>query len=251
MGWASLDDVDDLTFYLSSLNLQRERYAGDKAMAVSKMNLSASSLALDVGCGVGDDVVAMASAAPNGLAVGVDPSARMLDHARKTAQSVPAAQFVRSDAVALPFRDECFDACHAERLLIHMGDMVAVVRELTRVLRRDGYLVMTETDTAARYQDEPEIELKLSKIVRQPTAGRQLLRLFKEAGLEDVDVIGSVYPRVDNAHLFFERVAREARARELITDAEFFRYLVGLRRSVRAGVVFQAIVKFTAIGRKR
>src|SRR3954468_7156066 len=76
---------------------------------------------LDVGAGPGTDAVAL-------RAIACDPSLAMC---RTTAaRAVPA---VRGDIHALPFRDAIFGAVRADRVLQHVADPAAAVREMARV----------------------------------------------------------------------------------------------------------------------
>ncbi len=62
---------------------------------------------LDVGCGTGTFLQAIASAFPSAQLTGVDPSSAMLDIAR--AKLGPAAELKPGRAESLPFLDETFD----------------------------------------------------------------------------------------------------------------------------------------------
>jgi len=95
---------------------------------------------LDVACGTG--VVAREVAArvgPTGRVVGVDINEAMLTVARR---SRPDIEWRRADVVALPFADGSFDAVVCQAALMFFPDRVAAVREMRRVLKDDGKLVI-------------------------------------------------------------------------------------------------------------
>jgi SAM-dependent methyltransferase len=94
---------------------------------------------LDAGCGTGGNLRDLETGG-NAVAVGVDLSARALVHAsRKT-----GFPLVRASVTALPFRDESFDAVLCTDVLYHAAvtDEAAALREMRRVLRVEGRLVL-------------------------------------------------------------------------------------------------------------
>jgi ubiquinone/menaquinone biosynthesis C-methylase UbiE len=95
---------------------------------------------LDLGCGEGRFLP------PNG--VGVD-----LDFERLRIARGRSPQLVQADAHALPFPDAAFDTVLANRMLNAAGRVDDVLREVVRVLRRDGTLVVL---TRARQRPEPD-----------------------------------------------------------------------------------------------
>ncbi len=76
-----------------------------KRHGLDLLAVTAGRRLLDVGCGTGDDVRAVAGlVGPIGLAVGVEPSAVLLAEARRRAADSPLPLgFVAGDAGALPF----------------------------------------------------------------------------------------------------------------------------------------------------
>jgi SAM-dependent methyltransferase len=89
---------------------------------------------LDVGCGTGlilERVVRFARHAR-----GVDLSPEMLDRARARGLDVQEA-----DAATLPFDDASFDVAYSFKVLSHVGDLRACLREMARVVRPGGHLV--------------------------------------------------------------------------------------------------------------
>ena len=84
---------------------------------------------LDVGCGTG-----RVTRLPKGWVVGLDPSERMLDIARRR---VPGARFVRSVAPPVPFATGSFDLVLAAHLFSHLepGVRPSFVAEAKRVAR--------------------------------------------------------------------------------------------------------------------
>jgi ubiquinone/menaquinone biosynthesis C-methylase UbiE len=94
-------------------------------------------LALDVGCGTGRNLPLFAG----GRVFGLDPSLASLRAARRRAPRVP---LVCGRAEQLPFRDAAFDRVTSGLVFCSVDDAPAGLRELRRVLRREGKLRMLE-----------------------------------------------------------------------------------------------------------
>ena len=95
---------------------------------------------LDVGCGPGHTIALMTSIF--GLrATGLDPSATMLARA---AQNVPNACLIQGKATAIPCDSGCFDLVISECVLSLTGDIDKCLREMYRVLRSGGMLLLTD-----------------------------------------------------------------------------------------------------------
>jgi SAM-dependent methyltransferase len=91
---------------------------------------------LDVGCGPGNTLRRLA---PWGTAFGVEYSETALGVARS--RGVP--RLVAGDGVALPFRDGGMDCVIASEVIEHIEDDVAALREIFRLLRPGGMLLLT------------------------------------------------------------------------------------------------------------
>ncbi len=60
----------------------------------------------------------------------------------------PLDEFVCADAAWLPFRDGAFDAIISNHSLEHVSDLAGTMREIGRVIRRDGALFVAVPDAA-------------------------------------------------------------------------------------------------------
>ena len=98
---------------------------------------------IDVGCGNGNDVRDLVGAGFGGTIVGVDLSVGML--ATVAPLGVPV---VNGDAGHLPLRDGAADIALAMHMLYHCPDIPATVRELRRVVRPGGTLVVSTNASA-------------------------------------------------------------------------------------------------------
>ena len=101
--------------------------------------------ALDVGCGPGGLVIAMARRAPELTVTGVDLAAEMVVQAEENARRAGVSErsrFRQGDAVRLPFADGAFDLVVSTLSLHHWSDPVAVLREIGRVTRPGGVFLV-------------------------------------------------------------------------------------------------------------
>ncbi|MET0492695.1 MAG: class I SAM-dependent methyltransferase, partial [Actinoplanes sp.] len=94
---------------------------------------------LDVGAGTGVSTEELGRS--GAYAVGADLSTGMLRVGRRSGRSVP---LVAGDALKLPFGDETFDAVTISFALRNVVDTGAALRELARVVRPGGRLVVCE-----------------------------------------------------------------------------------------------------------
>jgi ubiquinone/menaquinone biosynthesis C-methylase UbiE len=97
---------------------------------------------LDVGCGTGR-FAALAADRLGARVWGVDPSAEMLEAARRRA---PRIGWKQAHAERLPFRDGWFDGVHA-RLVLHLVERLDdALAEMARVLGRGGRAAVVSFD---------------------------------------------------------------------------------------------------------
>jgi len=95
--------------------------------------------------GSGTGTLTLAAAATTGSAVGVDPAPRMVDEARrKPAPPGAAVAWVVAAAEELPLPDESFDVAASSISMHHWVDLAAGLRELYRVLRPGGRIVLAD-----------------------------------------------------------------------------------------------------------
>lgn len=97
---------------------------------------------LDVAAGTGTSTLPLAMAGARVIAS--DPSPGMLAAGRRRH---PQLDFVHADALALPFADDSFDAVTIVFGLRNIGDPKRALREMARVCRPGGRLVVCEFST--------------------------------------------------------------------------------------------------------
>jgi ubiquinone/menaquinone biosynthesis C-methylase UbiE len=153
-----------------------------KSRLLDALELQPEHRVVDLGCGPGTDLGALATAA--GWVLGVDQSASMLAEARRR---LPTMALALADLHELPLAAGSVDRARADRVLQHVADPARVVAEVARVLRPGGRFGMAEPDWATLVVDDDDLGPRFAAFVagqvRNPTIGRRLARLCVHSGL--------------------------------------------------------------------
>ncbi len=150
---------------------------------------------LDIGCGDGD--LALELARRGARVSGVDASAAMIGAARRKAREEGVTiAFQTAEAKVLPFPDRSFDRVVAMTVLCFVADAEPVFREIARVLRPGGRLVIGELNKWSVWAAERRVRAWLgSRLWRRGRfrTPRELRALASAAGLLPGEVFGAVY----------------------------------------------------------
>jgi ubiquinone/menaquinone biosynthesis C-methylase UbiE len=174
----------------------------DNSAAYAASSFVPGATVLDVGCGPGTITLDIARRVAPGRVVGLDPSAEVIDQARRDSDGTDNVEFTTGDVYALDFADASFDVVHAHQVLQHVPDPVGALREMRRVCRPDGVVVARDSDYSAFtwYPEGPTLQAWLAlyeKVARtnrgEPDAGRRLLAWAHEAGFAEVEPSASAW----------------------------------------------------------
>ena len=159
---------------------------------------------LDVGCGPGFYVSeTLERVGPEGAVVGVDASPAMLGLAAKRCEGHANCTFHEGDATGLPVDDAGFDRALSVQVLEYVADIPAALRELHRVLRPGGRLLLWDVDwaTVSWHSDHPD---RMDRVLRawdehlsHPSLPRTLAARMRAAGFDDVDMQGHSFATTD------------------------------------------------------
>lgn len=158
------------------------------------LEIQERSRLLEVGCGVGAELLILRDRFPGLELVGVDRSASHLAAAKKLlepAHGEKVLELLIADAAELPLEDSSFDYVITIWMLEHAEAPRAILKEALRVLKPGGKLILTEVDNATM-KFEPINPLIASWWSRfnqfqaeaggDPWIGRKLAGMIKEVG---------------------------------------------------------------------
>lgn len=160
---------------------------------------------LDVGCGCGGFLVALATAFPGGQYVGVDIDRKALGVARKSVKAAGLARRVRfrlagSDGfgVKAPFDVvTLLQVLHEIRPELRLG----ILRECARVIARDGWLVILDETYPSTWPD-----------LRRPENSRPVMTAFSELSM------GNVLPTREDQESLLTAAGLSLKTRTLVGD---------------------------------
>lgn len=226
-----------------------------KTRTYELMRLEEGQHVLDVGCGHGMDTVALSRhVGARGRVVGIDCDPAMVDEADRNSARAGVQEYVqhyRSDAGSLPFVSGSFAACRCERVFRHLDEPELALREMVRVTRRKGWIVVVDEDWGSLSLDtnENSIERRLVRFAAEHChpngfAGRQLYRLFRAAGLMNVHIETFVIhsTRMGAFPLAsLTGIGRAARVAGAVTEQELTIFYEDVQANEKNGTVFGSI----------
>lgn len=254
---------EQIVAYLDAVAV-RDDVRATHAVADELMAIGPGVRVLDAGCGTGVATTELARAvAPDGEAVGVDLSADCLAAAERRRTGELPLRFVRADVTSLPFDDAGFDAVRHERVMQHLADPDAAVREALRVVRPGGRVCAIDTDWPSIAVDVGEEHTALAARVlghfltvvrdRDPLITRTLRRRYLRAGMVDVAVrvlpwtftslsdVAGIFPQFD------PRVPPEA---AVVPDADRDSWFEALQAADAAGELWVCALAYVVAGTK-
>ncbi|MBN1641563.1 MAG: methyltransferase domain-containing protein [Anaerolineae bacterium] len=169
---------------------------GTRSQLYRRARLLQAERVLDVGCGTGA-VTSEVASRTRGHVTGVDIDADALAFAR---QHDDRSLYEYGDAHHLPYPDDQYDLVLCHFALLWIGDPPQALREMARVLRPAGrVLVCAEPDYGGRL-DWPDLPIRvwqtegLRRQGAHPTIGRELRHLLVAAGFDaEVGVMPSLW----------------------------------------------------------
>jgi arsenite methyltransferase len=182
------------TLYRTRDVLRRRRLVGQALAAAPGERV------LDVGCGPGFYLAELLErVGPTGSVTGVDASPQTLALARRRTQGHDNLTLQLGDATALPVADASFDAALSVQVLEYVADADAALRQLHRVLRPGGRLVVWDIDwsTVSWHSADParmgRVLTAWDDHLADPCLPRTLAARLRTAGFDDVRAEGHTF----------------------------------------------------------
>jgi SAM-dependent methyltransferase len=224
---------------------------------------------LDVGCGNGADLIALATRTP-------DPSARFLGldaQEKKIAAARGATDDPRIDfriekvESTLPFEDGSFDLVLTQELLECLADPASLVDEIARVLKPGGFVVASHYDWDTQLFNASDRD-RTRRVLRawadcelstmdhaDPWMGRRLWGLFHPSP----DFEGEVRSRVMSNTEFTEpyhgfRMAHWMKSlvkRGLVSQEDYDGFMADLEEAANSGRYFWSVNRYVYVGRRK
>ena len=264
-GLHSVDQANTLESRLRFLDAEAAKPAIRlaKAWTLERLALRHDAHVLDVGCGPGDAAREVAEAiGSRGRVVGIDIDPAMVQEARRrgSANGAPV-EFLHGDIYRIPFTEDTFDAVRAERTFLHLEEPARALAEIVRVARPGGAIVVLDRDIETRTIDAANRSATRRIVnfwcdsMRGGWVGRSLLRLFREAGLENLSaapftVIDTDYDAF-NSQYDLPRIVARAQGAGVVTAEEARDWLHDLDERANRGSFFASMTCFGVSGRKR
>lgn len=183
--WKSADRATEF------LDGARRELRAVERRVLSQLGLSPGMSVLDVGCGTGTDIEELAAlVGPDASVAGVDTSQELIRQARE--RSSADVRYQVGSAQALPFQADGFDTVYAKRVVEHVPDQLAAVREMLRVTVPGGKVLVADPDHGMWSPDMDDIAFTRDLMawwcdhIPHPWTGRRLPGLLRAAGAEDV-----------------------------------------------------------------
>ena len=169
---------------------------------------------LDFGCGPGTISMGLAKAVAPGELRGVDMEESQVEMARAAAAAGghDNAFFRTADVTDLPFEDDAFDVAHCHAVLMHVPDTQAVLAEVKRVLKPGGIVSSREMIGDSTFFEPETGDLSgametFLKLLQanggHPQMGKELNRVFLDAGFSDIRAGASFEPYTTSADVHF------------------------------------------------
>jgi len=264
--WRNVEDSKDSKQYVDYLDAvtAQTQIGLYKKRSYEFLKIASGSSVLDIGCGTGDDVLALAElVGPDGKVVGIDNSKSLIEEANQRLKhtQIPV-EFRVGDVYKLDLADNTFDGCRADRVFMHLHDRQQALSEMIRVTKPGGRIVVNGPDWDTLIVEAPDRDLTrkiidhyIEHLVLNPWSGRELYKLLQQVGLENV-VVADTATLVLTDFATANHIFGIEKAVDLIRDEKpsladkVESWLSYLKQADDEGFFFSAATGFTVAGEK-
>jgi SAM-dependent methyltransferase len=220
---------------------------------------------LDLGCGTGSSLRFILPPLRGGLAVGVDLVAEALVEAAGALGPAGRASMVLADLKRpLPFAAESFDRVFSHNVLEFLPDPQLLLREVHRVLRPGGRLVVGHSDyhTLVFASEDPALTQRLVQAycdtqqdwmdAIDPTMGRRLPDVVSRSSFEVADVQATLvlnrrFQPGELGYGYAHNLVRALRSSGAASADELDGWLTGLRRLDERGAFLFSLNDYAVV----
>ena len=197
---------------------------------------------LDLGCGTGRFSEGLAEHF-GATVIGIDPSAKMLDEARRNLKH-PRVFYTEGSAELIPLRANSVDLIFMSMVFHHFTDPELVARECRRVLRHNGRVCLRtgSRDRIPSYPYVPYFPTSRPLLEQRLPSMKIQRRVFEDASFQ-ILYSGLVTQQVaSNIEEYADKIALKADSILVsLDDKEFDAGLAALRKERKAGPVVEPI----------
>lgn len=230
----------------------------------AQLALPPSGRVLEIGCGTGATIRLLARRSDfSGKAFGVDQSLPFIEAARKFARDENVGDrvdFRVGDAHSLEFSPGTFDAVIAHTVISHVTEPVTVLREMARVVRPGGTVVVFDGDYSSLTYAFPDHDFGhrmdtalVSVTFNNPLVMRELPWLLPELGLKMTTAWSDVVAEIGNGSYFksfAETYAPSVASAGLLPAEAVDAWLAAQQRSMEDGTFFASCNYHTYLMRR-
>jgi len=259
---AGAAEVSQMAAFLEERS-RRPDMQGINASVREVLSPNSGERILEIGCGSGILCRLISPRLqPEGCIYGLDISLQFLIEAKNiiTKLGIPdGITFGCGAGESLPYPDSTFDGALAARLLLHVDNPDSVVREMVRVVRQGGKVVVMDWDFETVAVDHPDRELTRRLLHWRNDyrggnnwSGRQLWRRMATSGLQSLTVhpvVSVTHGESDGLTQSLWRAAEVARDDGAISQNEHDVWVNELKERIQSNTYFASIVYFIISGR--
>ena len=197
------DSIEDIAAFIESRTLPYPaQLEDDFAARALKLGVE-SGMVLDVGTRVGLAALKILWQNENFYSIGIDSSGPMIEHARATAQAWELGEravFQVGDPRRMRFKSAYFDLVISDSTLHRFDDAGAVLREIQRVLKPRGALLIRDFRRPNRFRMAKHIRKhsarfgeamnrQIETAIRAAYTKDELMRIVADAQLQRIQMV--------------------------------------------------------------
>ena len=147
------------------------------------LNLKTDDSLLDIACGTGILIESIKQKYKNIKITGIDFAQNMIEQAIK---KFPDTDFVVSDVTNLPFNNNSFNKVVCLNAFPHFEDKFKAIQEMTRVLKKDGILLLAHTNSKSNIDNHHR---NVGGLIAEDIlpCNEKIYEIFKNNGLKNIE----------------------------------------------------------------